>query len=232
MRAQIARIVHSTTIIPKGLFKTNPENEKEVDETPDAENPFVLPNSLKMGVADNWVHYPQNILKCNLTAHKVEIPEGDETGETLKRVEAADPYEKRLKPITLDGKVKGGLPSWIVKHHGDKDSYFTPKSLQDKEKQEKEVPNEKDRKPIEQVNFGVAVVKSLQWPGATTFYSQGRFFNLYVGDGLKYEQKTYYPIFPPVIREDPNEKPCFIEPNPRGGVEAKPKVVEAPAEEQ
>jgi radial spoke head protein 4A len=58
LRAQIARIVHSTTIIPKGLYKTNPENEKEVDEGQDAENPFVAPNSLKMGVADNWVHYP------------------------------------------------------------------------------------------------------------------------------------------------------------------------------
>jgi hypothetical protein len=31
------------------MFKTNPENDKEVDETPDAENPFVLPNSLVMG---------------------------------------------------------------------------------------------------------------------------------------------------------------------------------------
>lgn len=49
LRAQIARIVHSTTIIPRGMFKTNPENDKEVDEAPDAENPFVLPNSLVMG---------------------------------------------------------------------------------------------------------------------------------------------------------------------------------------
>ena len=33
----------------------------------------------------------------------------------MKKIEAADPYEKRLKPITLDAKVKGGLPAWIVK---------------------------------------------------------------------------------------------------------------------
>ena len=91
LRAQIARIVHSTTIIPKGLYKTQPENEKELDENPDADNPFVPPNSLKMGSADNWVHYPANILKCNLTALKVDIPEGEENGETLKKAEAADP---------------------------------------------------------------------------------------------------------------------------------------------
>jgi len=33
----------------------------------------------------------------------------------MKKIEAADPYEKRLKPITLDTKVKGSLPAWIVK---------------------------------------------------------------------------------------------------------------------
>ena len=51
----------------------------------------------------------------------------------------------------------------------------------------------------------------MQWPGATTFFTQGRWMNIYVGDGLKYEQKTFYPIFPPVIREDPVEKPCYYE---------------------
>jgi hypothetical protein len=34
---------------------------------------------------------------------------------------------------------------------------------------------------------------------------------VYVGDGLKYEQKTFYPVFPPKIRDDPVEKPCFHE---------------------
>jgi len=36
-----------------------------------------------------------------------------------------------------------------------------------------------------------------------------------VGDGLKYEQPTYYPIFPPVIKEDPNERKPYDEPNPK-----------------
>ncbi len=58
LRAQIARIAHSTTIIPKGVFKTNAENEKEVEENNDPENPFVMPNALAMSKADNWVHFP------------------------------------------------------------------------------------------------------------------------------------------------------------------------------
>ncbi len=93
LRAQIARIVHSTTIIPKGLYKTNPENDKEVDETQDAENPFVLPNSLKMGSADSWVHYPLGILRCNLTAvpAPTNLPDDADPADALKKAEAADP---------------------------------------------------------------------------------------------------------------------------------------------
>ena len=71
----------------------------------------------------------------------------------MKRIEAADPYEKRLKSIALDGRVKGGLPAWTVRMCGDRDIYATAKS-----------PNDK-------VNFGVVVIRSLQWPGAHTFFT-------------------------------------------------------------
>lgn len=111
----------------------------------------------------------------------------------MKRIEAADPYEKRLKSVTLDSKVKGGLPAWTVKHFGDADVFGTPKN-----------PNDK-------INFGTVVLRSLQWPGSHTFFNAGRWFSIYVGDGLKYEQKTFYPVFPPKIRDDPTEKPCFHE---------------------
>ena len=111
----------------------------------------------------------------------------------MKKIEAADPYEVRLKPITFDSKIKGGLPAWVVKHCGDTDLFGTFKNANDK------------------VNYGVVVVKSLQWPGSHTFFTQGRWMQIYVGDGLKFEQKTYYPVFPPQIRDDPIEKPCFHE---------------------
>lgn len=37
---------------------------------------------------------------------------------------------------------------------------------------------------------------------------------IYVGSGLKFEEETYYPIFPPMINQDPKEKPVREEPNP------------------
>ena len=119
--------------------------------------------------------------------------EGDETGEVMKRIEAGDPYEKRLKPITLDQRVKGGLPAWTVRHFGETTAFGSVK------------------KPDERLSYGAVVAKSLQWPGAHTFFANGKWLQLYVGDGLKYEQKTFYPVFPPKIREDPVEKPCFAE---------------------
>lgn len=112
-----------------------------------------LPSTAAMGNADNWVHYVPHILKCNRTAHMDVAPVDDQDpAELMKALEAKDPYEKRLKPISLDRKVKGGLPAWTVKVNGDQDSYGTPK------------------KPNDSLNFGVAVAKSLQWPGAFSFY--------------------------------------------------------------
>ena len=71
----------------------------------------------------------------------------------MKKIEAMDPYEKRLKPITLDHKVKGGLPAWVVKFFGDRDMIGCANPAQGK------------------TNYGVVVVKSLQWPGSYTFFN-------------------------------------------------------------
>ena len=174
------------------MFRTLEDNAKEIEDNNPAEGAIQIPSTLAMGKPEMWIHHTQNVLKCNRMTH-VDQSEGDETGEVMKRIESSDPYETRLKSITLDAKVKGGLPSWIVKHCGEQDVFGTYKNANDK------------------VNFGVVVVKSLQWPGAFTFFSQGKWLQVYVGDGLKYEQKTFYPVFPPMIRDDPMEKPCYYE---------------------
>lgn len=38
--------------------------------------------------------------------------------------------------------------------------------------------------------------------------------NIYVGDGHKYEDNTFYPVMPPKINEDPEEKSPFDEVSP------------------
>jgi len=35
-----------------------------------------------------------------------------------------------------------------------------------------------------------------------------------MGDGLKHEAQTFFPVSPPIMCEDPEERPCEEEPNP------------------
>jgi hypothetical protein len=58
------------------------------------------------------------------------------------------------------------------------------------------------------------MIKSLWWPGAYTFYSQERCLSIYVGDGMKHESQTYYPVHAPIMESDKAECPTAEEPNP------------------
>ena len=69
-----------------------------------------MPSTHEMANPSNWVHHTPNILFTGRLTHiQPEVPEGapeDVTEETLmKELEGRDPYDKRLKPITLDKQV-------------------------------------------------------------------------------------------------------------------------------
>lgn len=79
-----------------------------------------------MASPDSWVHFTPNILSCGRLAHlDPEPPEGSDIDpEVLKKqLEASDPYERRLKPISADERVKGNLPAWVIRYCGDKNTY-------------------------------------------------------------------------------------------------------------
>lgn len=90
LRAQIARITASTTLLPKGVKKVIIEGEgDEAVETREVEPVMVedaegnsfpfIPQFSAMKQAANWVHHEPNILKCNKTVHaEVAAPEGEE----------------------------------------------------------------------------------------------------------------------------------------------------------
>jgi radial spoke head protein 4A len=217
LRAQIARISFSTTIMPIGLFKLTEDNEREIEDNVPEEGEIQMPSTMEMSRPENWVHNTPNILEAARVAHlDPEVPEGapdDLDPEVLKKeLEARDPYQPRLKPIVKDQLLdvaEGAKQSaWVVKLMGDKSVY---QSLTN---------------PKTSVSYGVVVVKSLQWPGSLTFYHQGKYSQIYVGDGHKYETQSYYPVLPPRICEDPEELVEMSEPNPSEA----PVVEEAPVE--
>lgn len=47
-----------------------------------------------------------------------------------------------------------------------------------------------------------------------SYFWQGQWGELYMGDGMKHEDITYFPVQPPTIMEDPSERSVHEEPNP------------------
>ena len=198
LRAQIARIHHGTTLVPKGLYCTQEADVNDIERNdPDDEENKYVPQTENQLSLKNWCHYPKGILKNCRTGHtEPEVPEGEdiEPEELLKQIEAADPYEARLKAITDDGDVEKGIPAWNLRFLGD--SYRQP-TLNGKTE-----------------HNGVVVVRSLRWIGSTTVWKGDKWYQIYVGNGHKNEAQSYFPVDPPIVPVDPEDLEEQPEPNP------------------
>ena len=69
-----------------------------------------MPGTLAMGNMDMWVHSQPNILFCCRTQHMdpempEDAPEELDIEDVKKQIEAKDPYDSRLKPISEDKNV-------------------------------------------------------------------------------------------------------------------------------
>jgi hypothetical protein len=61
LRAQIARITQMTSIVPKGYYRKQEENERDVMEVPEEEKKS--PTFEELTHLENWCHFIPNILK-------------------------------------------------------------------------------------------------------------------------------------------------------------------------
>lgn len=185
--------------MPVGRHKLVEREEKseqpfdlEPNQPEDPEQPIPMPTTAQMANKASWVHYAKSILKTNRTAHTLNEEAEDREGE-IDRVLKADPYETRLKPITEDKACKGSYPAWILRTYGDQMTYAMSNPLHGNKQ------------------YSVVVVKSTVWPGALSYFWQGQWGELYMGDGSKHEDVTYFPVQPPCIMDDPDEKPVHDE---------------------
>lgn len=102
-----------------------------------------------------WVHYAPQILNQGRTTHVEGKPIGEEEVEPadlLAREVAKDPWEPRLKSISKDTNIKGGMNPWILRKFGVKESYLEPRTGKFSN------------------NYGTVLVKSMWWPGSYVFY--------------------------------------------------------------
>lgn len=72
------------------------------------------------------------------------------------------------------------------------------------------------------------VIKSIRWPGALTVCKNGKFTNIYVGNGVKRVDPSFNPTSPPVVDQEPVDPVEQSEPNP----EKEPVAVEEPKGEE
>ena len=61
LRAQIARITQMTSVVPKGYYRKQEENERDIMEVPEEEKK--LPTFDELTHLENWCHFTPNILK-------------------------------------------------------------------------------------------------------------------------------------------------------------------------
>lgn len=63
LRAVIARISFSTTLMPKGMYQLNEDDPRQIDPTPaDDDGKKPEPSTQEMCKLSNWVHATSNIL--------------------------------------------------------------------------------------------------------------------------------------------------------------------------
>ena len=108
LRAQIARITHSTSIIPKGLLEMDEETNKEKF----AEE-FAVPSTEELKSLETWCHTHANLLKSGRVTHAE--PEGlgdEEKDEYMGKLAETDPIIDRFRTLNEDTPILGLETSW------------------------------------------------------------------------------------------------------------------------
>jgi len=212
LRAQIARITHSTSVEPRGLHKLTEENPLEIEN--EEEPTYLQTHQLKD--LNNWVHTLPGVLKCGRVVHMdPEVPDdADIDIEILKAKQIEqDPFEERLKSLAKDREVPGLGRAWVHRYVGDVQEYT------------EKVPKKG------KCTFAVNVFKSLWWPGTMIVQQNEKWMHFYVGYGLKVETERVYPIHPPTVLDEPEEKTEFSEPFPEVQPEEPKEVEDNPADD-
>lgn len=65
------------------------------------------------------------------------------------------------------------------------------------------------------------MIRSVRWPGALTVSKNGKYFFIYIGDGVKRGADFFSPTEPPEVMADPREP--REEPEPNGKEPEAPK---------
>ena len=98
LRAQIARLVHGTTLCPSGKYRLSEEGE--IEEVPKDEEGYVPLSNGPMGESTSWCHFYKGILGIGRTTNLPVDEDEDEDGEKPKsKGPELEPEKPALLPI-------------------------------------------------------------------------------------------------------------------------------------
>jgi len=216
LRAMVADISADTIVVPKGYLRKPEEgDERAVEEVEHGkeEGMFQFPLAKKLVSLDAWVHAREHIRESGSTMKPVEPEEAGEgeEGDALAAKRAyeeemrLDPWMPSIQEVSKDPAPEGMKKVWSV----------TP--IYDPTERAVQVASEEgeggDGGKITQISsYSVVAVKSLLWPGAVCVSQGTEFVNLYVGYGHKV--RTYYPVAPPAVLDEPADMEEMPEPTP------------------
>eukprot|EP00484_Ammonia_sp_Unknown_P001539 CAMPEP_0197021510 /NCGR_PEP_ID=MMETSP1384-20130603/2397_1 /TAXON_ID=29189 /ORGANISM="Ammonia sp." /LENGTH=539 /DNA_ID=CAMNT_0042449353 /DNA_START=55 /DNA_END=1674 /DNA_ORIENTATION=+ len=215
LRAQIARISCATILAPAEYF-TKPEEEDE-------ENPFVIELNEEFaanedgGVSkESWVHSRGHLRLEGRLKKWVEPEEEEDEEET----EDAAKEEKEPSAEELEEEIAILLP---ISNDTAKQLKMKSDGGDDEEEAEEENTDDDESANcwfIREVNknmpYQVVTVCNKLWNGAQTVYvsNTSTFVNIYVGNGVKYNNAYYTPTPPAVIQAQFDEFQEVEIPNP------------------
>ena len=205
LKCQIIRILHSSSIVPKGYQKLSDnfkdQLEGKITEYDEEYKPLSF-EEMKDPEFANWAHeyayiYPSGKVIDPLVENQVERMKGigEDEGYKVKEGEGEEAQE-------VDNKF------WKLKICGDQMTYVAP---------------EKD--PI---THAVIHIENERWPGTHCVWKEGQFCNIYVGFGIKNVDECYYPTQIEKIDKDPEDVNEHSEPNP----EKEPVIPEEDSDEE
>lgn len=191
LRAQIARISHSTTIAPKGVMTVDEEAEPE-EQVPAENEEYTGLNPYKGNDPTNWTYLRPGLLKQGRCTPFVA--EGEEEEEDEEELDEAALAAKAAKET-------------------EKEKSFPPLVTLNKERGVDDGSWKLSLSPSVQDPNCIACAESLQWPGAVAVASGKRVVRFYSGWGLDTLTDAYspprYPEFQPEynIYDDPKKAP-------------------------
>ena len=205
LKCQIVRILHSSSIVPKGYQKLS-ENYKDqlegkIVEYDEEYKPLSF-EEMKDPEFANWTHeyayiYPSGKVIDPSVENQIERMKGigEDEGYKIKEGEGEEVTEVEAK-------------FWKIKTVGDSMSYVIP-----------------EKEPI---THAVIHIFNERWPGTHCVWKEGVFCNIYIGFGYKDVDECYNPTQLTKIDNDPEDLNEHNEPNP----EKEPVIPEHDSDEE